>query len=130
MPGPHDFAVRNNTARPARRFTAHELPRPAISLCARCALASTAFRPNVRDDAYAPLIGPGCEEETIDLGRGRSELFFRGGLDDPNHVESAREIAVYARAIFQATGHSRGATPARIRLILPVGQINAASPIQ
>jgi hypothetical protein len=57
-PEPHDFAVRQNAARPARRAIACELPRPAI-VSARDALASIAFRPNVRDDAYAPPIGPG-----------------------------------------------------------------------
>src|SRR5207245_418247 len=96
---------------------------PCDQPCARCALASTAFRPNVRDDAYAPLIGPGCEEETIDLGGRRSELFLRGGLDDPNHVESAREIGFYAHAIFQAVSLSHEATFSRI---CPSGESNAA----
>jgi hypothetical protein len=41
------------------------------------------------------------------LGTRRSELFLRGGLDDPNHVESVKEIAIYAHAIFQTTRRLR-----------------------
>jgi hypothetical protein len=43
--------------------------------CARDALASTAFRPNVRDDAYAPLIGPGWREEATDRGIREANYF-------------------------------------------------------
>ena len=89
-----------------RAAIAHGLPRPAIRTRAHDALASTAFRPNVRDDAYAPLIGPGCEDETIDLGGRRSELFFAEDLDDPNQVESVEKIRLSTHGIFQVMRRS------------------------
>ena len=57
--GPHDFAVRINIAR------------PAISP------ASTASRPNVRDDREAPLLsGRDGVSDNFDLPDGTSEIFF------------------------------------------------------
>jgi hypothetical protein len=80
-PGPHDFAIRFRLR----------------SSCA--AKASIAFRPNVRDDAYAPLMGAEREEGATDLGEARSEIFFAGDLDDPNQLEPARENRFLAQAI-------------------------------
>jgi hypothetical protein len=59
-------------------------------------------------------------------------LFFAGGLDDPNQVESARETAVYAHGVFQTVRRSREATSVKIGLILPVGRINGgiAEPVK
>jgi len=37
--------------------------------------------PNVRDDAYAPLVEAGCIEIAGDLAGTGSEKFFRPGLD-------------------------------------------------
>ena len=42
--------------------------------------------------AYAPLAGQDSGSPTTDLPDGPSGIFLREGLDDPNHIESAREI--------------------------------------
>jgi hypothetical protein len=62
MPGPHDFTVRENCA---RRNATPRPPHPAL---------------NVRDDAYAPLIERGCEEENTMFGKREARYFRRGGL--------------------------------------------------
>jgi hypothetical protein len=56
--------------------------------------------------ARTTLIGPGCEDETIDLGGRRSELFFAEDLDDPNQVESVKKIWFFAHGIFQVMRRS------------------------
>jgi hypothetical protein len=57
MPGPHDFTVRENCA---RRNSTPRPPHPAL---------------NVRDDAYAPLIERGCEEENTNFGKKKPDIF-------------------------------------------------------
>ena len=66
----------------ARRFIAHRLLRvgPATRF-APDAAASTASRPNVRDDGQRPSCGPGWRSCSADLGQSRSGLFLREGLD-------------------------------------------------
>ena len=61
--GPHDFAVRISAARLA------SLPRPPHPA------------PNVRDDAYAPLIEAGWRINKAVSTKPRSEIFFAKGLD-------------------------------------------------
>ena len=61
--GPHDLAVRFGDARLASP------PHPSHPA------------PNVRDDAYAPLIEAGRTSRKFDLPDGESEIFFAGGLD-------------------------------------------------
>jgi hypothetical protein len=67
-PGPHDFTVRISIIRPA--LACLTLPRPSHPA------------PNVRDDREAPLL---WEQDggsfKSDLGRRRSGIFFRRGLD-------------------------------------------------
>ena len=59
--GPHDFTVRCNRRSSARRSTAHG--RPALrSPRAPNAAASTASRPNVRDDGQRPSSGTGRQQ--------------------------------------------------------------------
>ena len=53
-----------------------------------------------RDDAYAPLHEAGWREHGADLGEMRSDIFSPRDLDDPNHVESAGEIRLFAQAGF------------------------------
>jgi hypothetical protein len=56
--GPHDFTVRFGAARPHVPRTAHEPEEPALrSHRAHDAAASTASRPNVRDDGQRPFLG-------------------------------------------------------------------------
>ena len=98
-PEPHDFSVRNNIARPARRDRSRET-RPAIRL-ARAILSRPPHSGPTSVTTRTPLIGPGCEQETTDLGESRSELFLRGGLDDPNQVERVWEIRFLAHGIFR-----------------------------
>jgi hypothetical protein len=84
MPGPHDFAVRNNAARLACRSSLTRLQaRPAISV-ARTTSSSRPPHPapNVRDDRDTPLVfGTGCANDKFDLGISRSDLFLLRGLD-------------------------------------------------
>jgi hypothetical protein len=40
--------------------------------------------------------------DSADLPDGKSEIFFREGLDDPNHLEIAEEIKFCAQWIFRA----------------------------
>jgi hypothetical protein len=51
----------------------------------------------------------------------RNELFLRGGLDDPNQLEFARQILVYVKSNFTPAGGMCTAIAARD---LPVGQIS------
>jgi hypothetical protein len=56
--GPHDFTVRFGTARRRVLKIAHEPEEPALpSHRAHDAAASTASRPNVRDDGQRPFLG-------------------------------------------------------------------------
>jgi hypothetical protein len=73
-----------------RAAIAHE--KPALRSRARAILSRPPHSGPTSVTTRTPLIGPGCEEETTDLGEGRSELFLRGGLDDPNQVERVWEI--------------------------------------
>ena len=60
-PGPHDFTVRNSTVR-LRAVFAHG-PKPALPTRPRAnAAASTATRPNVRDDGQRPSERDGMGE--------------------------------------------------------------------
>jgi hypothetical protein len=70
--GPHDFAVR-------------DLPRPS---CA--AIASTASRPASVTIAIRPHRDETAGVKPLICPDGLSEIFFRRGLDDPNHVDPAR----------------------------------------
>jgi hypothetical protein len=91
----------------ARTTRLHRTPQHRSSACRRSltsrkpalpphftrnAAASTASRPNVRDDGQRPSFGPGRRSLSPDLGLARSELFLREGLDEANHVETAQEI--------------------------------------
>src|SRR6202011_799467 len=57
-----------------------------------------------------------------DLPDGTTEIFFRGGLDDPNHVESAHENSVYAHPISRSQRAAQSRQHLKIQLIWPVGQ--------
>jgi hypothetical protein len=73
--GPHDFAVR-------------KLARSSVA-----PPASIASRPYVRDDRETPLcVGRDGERYAGDLGQMGTGIFLRGGLDDPNQVESTGEF--------------------------------------
>jgi hypothetical protein len=67
---------------------------PAIAISAAGAAASTAFRPNVRDDRDTPLLagrnGRGCK---TDLGSARRSIFLRRGLDGANQVDWVEKIS-------------------------------------
>ena len=52
-----------------------------------------------------------------DLPDGTSEIFLRGGLDDPNHVESAHQFGLYAHAIWKPEGFANEAGAGEIHLI-------------
>jgi hypothetical protein len=82
----------------ARWLFAHR-HKPALRFpIAPDAAASTASRTNVRDDHDTPLsrdgMGRAC---SADLPDGLSEMFFRMGLDRPNHLESLQQIGVFER---------------------------------
>jgi hypothetical protein len=96
--GPHDFAVRSNIVRlralspltgwtpPCDDDCAPTLPRPPHPV------------PNVRDDRETPLcVGRDGGSSRVDLGFSRSRIFFRKGLDHPNHLDPAREFRAYAQ---------------------------------
>jgi hypothetical protein len=71
--------------------------------------------PNVRDDrAYAPLAGRDSAEVITDLVWVRSEIFLQRGLDDPNQLEFAREIAVYVTSNSAPGGRTRRADPVNV----------------
>jgi len=55
--------------------------------------------PNVRDDGQRPSLRRDGRSCRSDLPDGLSEIFFSAGLDDPNQLESPREIALCAHAI-------------------------------
>jgi hypothetical protein len=82
----------------ARRYRSRAEARPAIRH-APDAAASTASRPNVRDDGQRPFQDGTAEISGGDLPDGTSEIFLRGGPDDPNQLESPHEIPVLAHAI-------------------------------
>src|SRR6202023_3331365 len=52
------------------------------------AAASTASRPNVRDDGQRPSEGRDGESYRFDLGFGKTEIFFQKGLDRQQHEPS------------------------------------------
>jgi DNA-binding MarR family transcriptional regulator len=62
-----------------------------------------------------------------DLPDGTSEIFLRGGLDDPNHVESAHEFGLYAHAIWNSEGFASEAGAGKIHLIDPSRRARGAS---
>jgi hypothetical protein len=74
-PGPHDFAVRFKLRSSTRRQSVHRIPLPTS--------VTIAIRPSC-GNGMAGISGG-------DLPDGTSEIFFRGGLDDPNRVESPHE---------------------------------------
>ena len=82
--GPHDFGVRSNIAR-------------LIDIA-----AAIASRPTFVTTRTPLLSRRDVGLNNSDLGRTRSEIFFRTRLDDPNHVESVHEIAILARTICHA----------------------------
>jgi len=97
----------NHTTSPSAKtpLVLRAAPSLASCLAQRSSARATLSRPShsgpTSVTTRTPLrSGRHGEQETTDLGARRSELFFRVGLDDPNQVESAREIAVYAQAIF------------------------------
>jgi hypothetical protein len=100
--GPHDFAVRD------RQRSSHAPARPSHPA------------PNVRDDRETPLLR---EQDAgisgVDLPDGTSGIFFALGLDDPNHVESLREIAVLAQRFCGPRGSCKPAIFRKIELICP-----------
>jgi len=97
--GPHAFAVRISVVR-RRAVIAHRYKtRPAIP-CAPDAAASTASRPNVRDDGQRPSWGRNGAGYAADLGQTKSGIFFARGLDDPNHVDRVEEIRFQAQVAF------------------------------
>jgi hypothetical protein len=61
VPEPHAFAVRNCAIRLARRHRSRENP-PCDTYRAPGAFASTAARPNVRDDRDTPLLRAGMAQ--------------------------------------------------------------------
>jgi hypothetical protein len=72
---------------------------------ARNAIASTATRTPRIVTTRTPLFDEaGWREDGADLGELRSDLFLPSNLDDPNHVESAREIRFYAQRICGVLG--------------------------
>jgi hypothetical protein len=102
MPGPHGFAVREPfsprgfgvCARRTKRCRKQKHRRssarvvrsrakspPCDQFCAPGAAASTASRPNVRDDGQRPSLGTGCPIFKADLGVSRSGFFLQTGLD-------------------------------------------------
>jgi hypothetical protein len=85
--GHQDHATSPSACECVRRTHSRRPPHPAL---------------NVRDDAYAPLIEAGRVEIAGDLASSGSEIFFRPGLDDPNHVEMARRNRFYAHGILAA----------------------------
>jgi hypothetical protein len=103
--GPHDFAVRIQRVRLTRY---QRPPHPA---------------PNVRDDRDTPLLW------RRDSGKRPQFLIFRKRnisawrTDNPNQLESTREIRFYAQRISGLRDRTRGAYPTKmICLICPSGK--------
>ena len=67
---PHDFAVRE-----ARAFVFRAASRPPHPA------------PNVRDDRETPLSGTGWRAYNFDLGKSRTGIFLRKGLDYRNQTK-------------------------------------------
>src|ERR1700736_4373179 len=59
--------------------------------------ASTASRPNVRDDGQRPSEGQDGGGYRFDLGQRRSEIFLQIGLDRPNQLDPLQEISFLAQ---------------------------------
>ena len=75
MPGPHGFAVRFSAVR-LRALRRSRETRPAIPFHANAA-ASTATRPNVRDDGQRPSSRDGMAEVLVLIwGDGETEYFL------------------------------------------------------
>ena len=55
----------------------------------------------------------------VDLPDGTSEIFLRGGLDDPNQLESPHEIPVLAHAICTLKSLRKRGDIRKIELICP-----------
>ena len=69
--------------------------------------------PNVRDDGQRPSVrARDGGKYAGDLGRKKTELFLSGGLDRANHLESSRQIRIYAQGgrtgFFVLAGHHEG----------------------
>jgi hypothetical protein len=75
------------------------------------ASASTASRSNVRDDGQRPSSEQDGQTHAADLGESRSGIFFRMGLDDPNHVDPLQQISLRAQVpndgLLQCAGPDR-----------------------
>jgi hypothetical protein len=79
--------------------------------------------PNVRDDREPPLLWVrDGDKETTDLGPQQSGIFFASRLDDPNQIESAKEIEFYAHVIFSRPGRFHDGASFGIDLICPSGR--------
>jgi hypothetical protein len=67
--------------------------KPALrSIFTHDAAASTASRPNVRDDGQRPFSGQDDAAYSFDLPDAPSEIFLQGRLDRANHVDPAQQI--------------------------------------
>ena len=85
--GPHGFAVRVCVVRPARRG-----PLTGSLPCGHLARRRCRVHHTSQPAFVTIAIRPSCRERTgragsADLPDGTSEIFLRGGLDDPNHFE-------------------------------------------
>ena len=74
---------------------------PPCSHLPRRRLASTASRLAFVTIAIRPSVETGQREIATDLGREGSRLFLPRRLDDPNHIESARQIRFFAQRLFR-----------------------------
>jgi hypothetical protein len=97
-PGPHAFAVRIQRVRLTRHLRP---PHPA---------------PNVRDDRDTPLLWRRDSGKKAQFPIFRKTNISACRTDNPNQLESAREIRFYAQAIFRPERPSREATSRKIRL--------------
>ena len=87
---------------------------------ARNAIASTATRTPRIVTTRTPLFDEaGWRQHGVDLGEMRSDIFFPRNLDDPNHVEMAREIRLCAQRALRCFGRAVGPTR---RLICPTNK--------
>jgi hypothetical protein len=77
----------------------------------------------------APLSEAGWREEATDLGRMESEMFFARGLDDPNQLESPREIDFCAHVFLGLQGAFARRDRDEIELICPSGPLARAAGI-
>src|ERR1700680_1433597 len=89
---------------PASRRQDHTSSPSASAPFVKGASASTASRPNVRDDGRRPPAGQDGEGYRSDLGRRRREIFLQTGLDSPNHVDRVQQISRYAQPRISPTG--------------------------